>query len=40
MPDWMIGMFDVSPVLVGVIVAVAVVGSLTYLFVAELRGPR
>lgn len=40
MPDWMTGHDDASPILVGVLVACAVVGSLGFLVWAELSGRR
>ncbi len=40
MPEWTNGLFEVSPIVVGTIVAVAIVGSLAFLFMLELRGRR
>ena len=40
MPEWLTGHYEASPVLVGILVACAIAGSLGILVWAELSGRR
>jgi hypothetical protein len=39
-PEWMTGLYEVSPIVVGVLVASAIAGSLGYLLWTAIAGRR